>query len=146
MMRTVTVRSVEKMMHVASSDKHSIVLDEPPESGDDLGMCPYELLLSSLGTCTAMTLRLYAERKGWPLGQVTVELSHEKVDVRKIEGRERSQEKMIDRIHLNVTLTGPLTGDQEARLREIVSRCPIYKTLAGRPEIIDSLDVLVPSA
>ncbi|MEX2430590.1 MAG: OsmC family protein [Dehalococcoidia bacterium] len=91
-----------------------------------------------------MTLRLYAERKGWPLGQVTVELSHDRVDGKDCAECEEGLEGPVDLIHIHTTLTGPLTGEQEARLREIAGRCPIHKTLRGKTQIIEGLEVLVP--
>ena len=59
--------------------RHVIIADEPEGVGDDLGPTPYDLLLASLGACTAMTLRLYAERKGWSLEHVSVQLTHERI-------------------------------------------------------------------
>jgi putative redox protein len=75
-----------------------------------------------------MTLRLYAERKGWDLGQVTVELFHER-----IAGR--------DVIHTRTVLTGALDDAQRERLAGIVTKCPIHKTLLGSPQIVDELEV-----
>jgi putative redox protein len=77
-----------------------------------------------------MTLRLYAERKGWDIGQVTVELSHERVSGR-------------DVIRTRTVLTGDLDDAQRERLAEIVTKCPIHKTLLGSPQIIDELEVVV---
>ncbi|MEX2599626.1 MAG: OsmC family protein [Dehalococcoidia bacterium] len=91
-----------------------------------------------------MTLRLYAERKGWPLGKVTVELSHEKVKAEDCDECEEGLTGLVDLIHIRTTVTGPLTGEQEARLREIAGRCPVHKTLRGRPQMVEDLVVQVP--
>ena len=91
--------------------------DEPPPlGGDDAGPTPVELLLTSLGTCKAITLQMYAERKGWPLAQVTVDLTYES----------RPGDPVIT---AHLTLGGDLTDEQRQRLRDISDRCPVHKLL-----------------
>jgi putative redox protein len=119
---------------------HALIADEPEGVGDDLGPTPYDLLLASLGACTAMTLRVYARRKGWPLEDVSVRLVHDRVhaddsrDCTKLPCR-------IDRIETIVSLAGPLTDEQRHRLVEIAERCPVHRTLMADKQIVTRLDV-----
>ena len=141
-MATITVESIDRMTHLVTSGHHAIVADEPAEAGDDLGMDPYELLLGALGACTAMTLRIYADRKGWPLGGVTVELSHERVHADDCEDCDETAEGYMDLIKQRIQVRGALSAEQIERLQEIATRCPVHKTLLATPQIVDELKVV----
>jgi len=108
---------------------HHLLADEPESAGgSDAGPDPYELLLMSLGACTTMTLRMYADRKAWPLEAVRATLRHEKVhaaDCAECEAREGR----IDVIDRDITLGGPLEDAQRTRLLEIADMCPVHRTL-----------------
>ena len=147
MAATVTVQSLSRMTHVIhtgghAASGHALVADEPREAGDDLGMNPYELLLAALGACTAMTLRMYADRKEWPLESVTVELSHERTHTDDCEDCDEKAEGHIDLIRRYIVVRGNLSVEQADRLKEIATRCPVHKTLVGAPQIVDELDLI----
>ncbi len=121
-----------------STKKHTLVADEPHSvGGDDYGPSPYELLNAALGACTAMTLKLYAERKKWALKEVYVYLSHEKKHREDADNQTAGQGSKIDHITKKIELIGDLTDEQRAKLKEISSRCPVHRTLEGTT-IIDT--------
>jgi putative redox protein len=135
---TLTVLHVENYQHEATSRGHSIIVDEPKEvGGDDTGLTPYEALLAALGSCTAITLRMYATRKGWPLDDVQVELSHERMHARDCEDCE-SEDGQLGVVRRKVTLAGDLSEEQRQRLLEIANRCPVHRTLTGTVEILET--------
>jgi putative redox protein len=124
----VTVRSRQGLTHEILVGAHELVADEPPPEGADQGANPYELLLGALGACTAMTLRMYADRKQWPLSGVEVVLSHERMHARDCEDCE-NRDVFMDRISKRLTLRGDLSDEQRVRLAEIAERCPVQRTL-----------------
>ena len=140
-MATVTVRSMDKLQHLVSTEDHAWVTDEPTPFGDGLGPNPYEMLLAALGSCIAMTLRLYIDRKGWSVRSVSVELSHEKVHARDCEECDEKDDVMLDLIRTYILIDGDLDAEQTARLLEITHRCPVSRTLSGGPKILAELDV-----
>ncbi|MHA7128951.1 bifunctional alpha/beta hydrolase/OsmC family protein [Algoriphagus namhaensis] len=108
---------------------HHFLADEPVEvGGANLGPTPYDLLMSSLGTCTAMTLKMYAERKKWPLKEVDVFLNFEAIHKRDSENPEDSNSKVGQFTRL-IRLEGNLDPEQRQRLMEIADRCPVHRTL-----------------
>jgi uncharacterized OsmC-like protein len=115
--------------------RHHLVSDEPVSLGGmDDGPTPYDLLTAALGSCTAMTLQMYAQRNGWPLEAIEVRLSHAKIHARDCADCE-TKEGRIDRIEREIVLQGPLDAAQRARLLEIADRCPVHRTLTSEIEI-----------
>ena len=117
-MARVQVHSVEKYVQQIDARQHRLSADEGESlGGSDSGPNPYELLLSGLGACTSITLRMYAERKGWDLGELTLELTLSK----NAEGETA--------IHRLLDATGDLSEDQWARLLEIAGKTPVTRTV-----------------
>ena len=114
---------------------HTFEADEPSDAGgSDVGPSPYELLLAALGTCTSITVRMYAERRQWPLEGVRIVLSHAKAHAPDCIACESDSSK-IDGIEMEITLLGALSADQHARLMQIAEKCPLHRTLTSGIEI-----------
>ena len=115
--------------------RHALHADEPvPVGGSDAGPGPYELLLMALGSCTSMTVNLYAARKKWTLEQVIVRLRHERVHADDCANCEDPKSR-IDRILCSIELAGPLDEAQRKQLIEIAKKCPVHRTLTNKIEI-----------
>lgn len=109
---------------------HSLKADEPHENGgDDTGPTPSEMLLSAIGSCQAITMKLYADRKEWQLEGVDIELTLEKQKADDYPGFDNRGRPMIDVIATRIRLQGNLTPEQKARIVEIGGRCPVHKTV-----------------
>lgn len=106
---------------------HNWFADEPPEiGGNDTGPEPFELLLGSLAACTCITVRMYAERKGWPLVEMDVSLR-------------LGSDLGVTQIEREITFHGELTDEQRTRLMEIADRCPVHKVLSNPIQISSKL-------
>jgi putative redox protein len=117
---------------------HRIVADEPRPIGDDAGPTPYDLLLAALGACTSMTVRMYADRKGWPLERVRVTLRHARIHAKDCADCETTK-GWIDHIDRDVELAGDLDDTQRQRLLAIAERCPVHQTLTSEVDVATSL-------
>ncbi len=125
----VTVDGRNTLLQRIRTGNHTFIADEPESLGGlDAGPAPYELLLASLGACTSMTLRMYADRKGWDLRGVRVTLEHDRIHAKDCEDCE-SKTGRIDRIRRDLVLEGNLDDAQRARLLEIADKCPVHRTL-----------------
>ena len=103
----------------------TLLIDEPVAAGGlGAGPNPYELISAAVGACTTMTVRLYANRKGWPLTKVRTAVRHERASL-------NDKDSFI----LDITLEGALSHEQRARLLEIAERCPVHLTLARGSEV-----------
>ena len=132
----VVVRGSDGYAQEIAAGRHHLRADEPLSvGGTDTGPNPYELLLATLGACTAITVRMYANRKQWALEAIEVELSHAKIHAEDCEHCETETGK-IDRIEKIVRLDGDLDDDQHERLMQISHRCPVHRTLQSEVDII----------
>jgi uncharacterized OsmC-like protein len=114
---------------------HELFADEPVSyGGTDTGASPYDLILAALGSCTSMTIGLYARKRGWPLEKITVSLRHFKIHAKDCDDCE-TKEGRIDRIEMEIHLDGALTDEQRDKLMEISEKCPIHQTLTSEINI-----------
>jgi uncharacterized OsmC-like protein len=114
---------------------HRLTADEPVEfGGKNTGPGPYDLLLAALGSCTSMTISLYARARKWPLESVTVNLRHSKIHAADCRDCETKEGK-IDRIEREIHLVGNLDPEQQKKLLEIADKCPVHRTLESEIDI-----------
>lgn len=128
-----------KFTTLVQSSSHNFLADEPLKvGGTDLGPTPYDLLLSALGTCTAMTIKLVADREEMPLTGVSVDLAHDRCHSADCQtpGEGRPKIEILSRA---ITLSGDLTEAQRARLRAVADKCPVHRTLEAHPVIRTTL-------
>jgi uncharacterized OsmC-like protein/pimeloyl-ACP methyl ester carboxylesterase len=125
-----------KFRNTVAIGPHHLLADEPHSAGgDDTGPGPYDFLLTALGACKSMTMRLYADRKSFPLERATVTLNHCKVYAKDCAECE-TKEGMLDQIEVAIGLEGPLDADQRKRILEIADRCPVHRTLTSEIRIV----------
>ena len=138
-MSEVTVTSLTNLQNeVRYGSNHALITDEPVEAGgNDAGPDPYTLLLAALGTCTSMTVMLYARRKAWPVTRVIVRLRQKRVHAKDCQDCGQEAEGYIHRIERAVSFEGELTTQQLDRLQEIAQKCPVHKTLSSTIVIAD---------
>jgi len=118
-----------------TAGRHHLVADEPMSAGGgDAGPDPYDYLLSALGVCTSMTIGFYARRNRMPLENITVSLSHSRIYAADCVECE-TKEGMLDRIDVEVDLTGQLTSEQHAKLMQVAAKCPVHRTLTSEINI-----------
>ncbi len=135
----VVVTTGEGLRTEVEAGGHTVVADEPENlGGTDTGPTPYDYLLAALGGCTAMTLRMYADRKGWPLESVTVRLSQDRIHAKDC-GECETEEGRIDRIAREIEIGGPLDEKQRRRLMEVADMCPVHRTLKREVLVENSL-------
>jgi uncharacterized OsmC-like protein len=137
--------SAREFLQDVVAGKHHLRADEPESyGGKDAAPGPYEYLLIALGSCTSMTVGLYARRKKIPLENITVSLRHSRIHAKDCEECEMKQ-GMLDRIHVQIELSGALSGEQHATLMAVAAKCPVHRTLKSEIDIRLSSDA-APSA
>jgi uncharacterized OsmC-like protein len=134
---TVVVRETGhgKFQQEIISGRHHLIADEPQDAGGlGSGPGPYDLLLAALGACTAMTVRLYADRKQLPLERTRVRLRHSRIYAADCVECE-TKDGMLDRIERIISFDGALDAEQRKRLLEIADKCPVHRTLTSEVDI-----------
>ncbi|NND05971.1 MAG: OsmC family protein [Saprospiraceae bacterium] len=132
----------DKFTTAVRAGQHYLTADEPESiGGNDYGPSPYELLSAGLATCTAMTLRMYTNRKKWPAGDIHVHVQHDKIHAEDCEtcSDEHAQGSKIDRLERQIEWTGNLDEKQAQRMLEIANKCPVHKTLETASVIVTKL-------
>jgi putative redox protein len=120
-MKATARREDDSLRHAVEMRGHTLVADEPKdEGGEDSGPSPQELLAASLASCTAITMEMYAERKGWDVGEMTVDVDYEP-----------SQRGSPTRFVMHVQMPKELPSDQRDRLMQIAAKCPVHRALEG---------------
>jgi uncharacterized OsmC-like protein len=138
----VVVRTGSTLRTEVVANGYTLLADEPIGlGGTNSGPTPYDYLLAALGSCTAMTLRMYADHKKWSLESVTVRLQHQKVYRRDCEECE-TKDRKIDRIRLELELGGALEESQRRRLLKIAERCPVHRTLESEVQVETAVEPL----
>ncbi len=123
---------------------HVLQADEPSKvGGDDAGPNPYELLLAALGSCASITIRMYADRKQWPLRGVRVCLSYARVHAEDCAECD-TKSAMVDRIEMGISFTGDLSQEQQRGLIEIANKCPVHRILVSQVQICSRLIIASP--
>lgn len=128
-----------KFTQEATAGSHVLIADEPvANGGNDLGPSPYDFLLIALGTCTSMTLRVYADFKKIPLEKIIVKLTYDKIYAEDCADCENNHSK-IDHIERRIELQGNLTQEQHQQLLDIANKCPVHRTLTSKVSIATQL-------
>ena len=131
-MRATAHRENSRFSHDVAIRAHHVTADEPEENGgDDAGPSPQELLAASLASCTAITIEMYADRKGWNIGEVVVDVDYEP-----------AQRGSPTRFKLDVRMPKELPEDQRERLMQIAAKCPVHRTLEGEVMFEESLELV----
>lgn len=124
-----------RYIHTVRAGAHAWTVDEPESSGgQDAGPTPYDMLLAGLGACTSMTMRMYADRKGWTMGPTSVQLQHSRIHARDCDTCE-SSEGRLDHIDRVITLDDSLSAEQRVSLLAIADKCPVHRTLTSEVSI-----------
>ena len=135
----ITAEMSENTRVEVTNGRHTWKADEPLEKeGEDTGPTPYELLLASLAACTLITLQLYARHKGISLERVSARYEHQKLD----DVDESGRKKVVDVLTSDVKIEGEFSEAQRERLAQIVSRCPVHKTIENGSRVVDRVEFI----
>jgi uncharacterized OsmC-like protein len=136
----ITAKNKKNYQVEVSARAHNFIMDEPFEDGgDDFGPTPKEMLISALAGCKIITVQMYAKRKAWPLTDVKVKISSERIYGKDCEDCVSEGNTKVDLITVEIEFMGDLTEEQKLRLHEIAGRCPIHRTLTTETKIRSKL-------
>jgi putative redox protein len=136
----VIARSIKHLQVELQAGTHRLIADEPAtDGGNDSGMEPFELLLSALGSCTVMTVQLYAQRKGWPLESVEIKLNHHTILGKECLDCVSGPDAKVEVIEKEIKFGGPLSEEQTNRLMQIADKCPVHRALLGEIKIVSQV-------
>jgi putative redox protein len=125
---------------VMTAGSHELIADEPENvGGNDEGPDPYDYLLMALGSCSVITMKMYADRKGWPVEDIYIEMRHYKAHAEDCEDCDDPKAR-IDKIEKDIIVEGELSEEQLDRLLEISKKCPVHKTLLNDVEIVSTVE------
>ncbi len=128
-MNTTVISSGTNYKVVIYTGNHTMLADEPVDKGGkDLGPNPFEYLLSALGSCTVITLQMYVQRKGWEVGQISVEL-------------DLLRKESVTSFERKISFSEKLSNEQHERLLQIANACPVHKILTNNIEINTKLNI-----
>ena len=131
-MRAIARRNGGTFQHDLEIREHHVTADEPESNGgDDTGPSPQELLAASLASCTAITMEMYAKRKGWDIGDVSVDVDYEP-----------AQRGSPTKFKMTMALPKELPEEQRERLTQIAAKCPVHRTLEGEVMFEESVEVV----
>ena len=131
-MRAIARRENGRLVHNVEIREHRVTADEPEETGgDDTGPSPQELLAASLASCTAITIEMYAKRKGWQIGDIAVDVDYEP-----------AQRGSPTKFKMTMHLPKELPEDQRERLTQIAAKCPVHRTLEGEVMFEESVELI----
>jgi putative redox protein len=131
-MRAVAKRQNGAFKHRVEMGHHWITADEPEDDGgDDEGPSPQDLLAGSLASCTAITIEMYAKRKGWDIGEIAVDVNYEP-----------AQRGSPTKFSMKVMLPKELPEDQRERLMQIAAKCPVHRTLEGEVMFDEAVELV----
>ena len=135
---TVTETGTGTYTQQITAGRHQLVADEPLPIGDDEGPNPYDLLMAALGACTSMTVRMYANRKGWRLDRIQVTLRHKRIHAQDCADCE-TKVGWVSHLDRDIEITGEIDDSQRQQLMHIAERCPVHQTLTSEVDVATSL-------
>ncbi len=139
-MEKVNVKFLKNLQHEINVGDFKFIVDEPKDyGGDNKGPSPYNMLLAALGSCTSMTMLMYARRKDWNIQSIEIDLHHEKIHAENCEECETKTGK-LDKITRYIKVKGDINQEQRQKLLTIAEKCPVHKTLTHENIIVDKIE------